>query len=192
MPSTEILSLLKEVGALKEGHFRLASGRHSGQYVQVAQLSQYPARLQPILEGARLRVEALGEIDTVFYPAIGALPVGQQLGLALEKRAVFAERNADNDMELRRGFELHAGEKLLMAEDVITTGGTLKEIRKIAEELGAEPVGVFCVINRSGSDAWEGLPLVSLLDLQFPTYAPDEVPPELAAIPVSRPGSKKV
>lgn len=192
MSPTEITALLKEVGALKEGHFRLASGRHSGHYVQVAQLSQYPARLQPILEGVRRRILELGEIDTVFYPAIGALPVGQQLGLALEKRAVFAERNADNHMELRRGFELHPGEKLLLAEDVVTTGGTLKEIRRIAEYFGAEVVAVFCVINRSGSDTWEGLPLVSVLDLQFPTYSPDEVPPELAALPVYRPGSKKV
>jgi len=114
------------------------------------------------------------------------------LGLALEKRAVFAERNAENQMELRRGFELHAGEKLLMAEDVVTTGGTLKEIRKLAEAAGADILGVFCVINRSGSDVWEGLPLISLIDLQFPTYAPDELPPELAAVPVHRPGSKKV
>ncbi len=192
MHSEEILSLLKDVGALREGHFQLASGRHSGHYVQVAQLSQYPARLHPLLESARPAIEALGEVDTVFYPAIGALPVGQQLGLALKKRAVFAERNADNAMELRRGFTLQSGEKLLLAEDVITTGGTLKEIRVLAEEAGAEILGVFCVINRSGSDVWEGLPLVSLIDLQFPTFAPDEVPPELAAIPVYRPGSKKV
>jgi len=192
MTSEEILAILKDVGALREGHFRLASGRHSAHYVQVAQLSQYPAQLHPLLESARPALEALGEIDTVFYPAIGALPVGQQLGLALEKRAVFAERNAENQMELRRGFELHAGEKLLMAEDVVTTGGTLKEIRKLAEAAGADILGVFCVINRSGSGVWEGLPLISLIDLQFPTYAPDELPPELAAVPVHRPGSKKV
>lgn len=192
MTPEDILSILKDVGALREGHFKLASGRHSAHYVQVAQLSQYPARLQPLLESMRPRIESLGDVDAVFYPAIGALPVGQQLGLALEKRAFFAERNAENEMILRRGFECHAGEKLLLAEDVITTGGTLKEIRVIAEEAGAEILGVCCVINRSGSSTWEGLPLVSLIDLQFPTHAEDELPPELAAIPVYRPGSKKV
>lgn len=192
MHTDDFLSLLKDVGALREGHFRLASGRHSGHYVQVAQLSQYPARLQPLLDSVRPRVGELGAVDTVFYPAIGALPVGQQLALALECRAVFTERNAENRMELRRGFELRPGEKLLLAEDVVTTGGTLKEIRPIAEKAGAEILGVFCVINRSGSDTWEGLPLISLVDLQFPTYAPDEVPPELAALPVHRPGTKNV
>lgn len=191
-PPTEITSLLKEVGALREGHFKLASGRHSGHYVQVAQLSQYPARLMPFLEAARPRIEALGPIDTVFFPAIGALPVGQLVGLALQKRAIFTERNAENAMELRRGFEIHQGESLLLVEDVITTGGTLREIRGMAEAKQARIAGVFCIINRSGSPTWEGLPLVSLLDVQFPTYAPDEVPPELAAIPVYRPGSKKV
>jgi len=192
MANTELLSLLKDVGALREGHFRLASGRHSAHYVQVAQLSQHPAKLQPLLEGARDRIAALGAVDTVFYPAIGALPVGQQLALALNARAVFAERDADNHMVLRRGFELRKGENLLLAEDVVTTGGTLKEIRPMAEAAGANVLGVFCVINRSGRDTWQDLPLISLLDLQFPTYAPDEVPPELAAIPVDRPGSKKV
>ena len=104
MPTQDLLPLLKEVGALREGHFQLASGSHSAHYVQVAQLSQYPARLQPLLLAAKHRIEALGNLDTVFYPAIGALPVGQQVGLALEKRAIFAERNKQNDMELRRGF----------------------------------------------------------------------------------------
>ncbi len=193
MSSTpDISPLLKEVGALREGHFKLASGRHSGHYVQVAQLSQYPAKLMPYLEAARPRIEALGEIDTVFFPAIGALPVGQLVGMALGKRAIFTERNAQNQMELRRGFEIREGETLLLVEDVITTGGTLREIRGMAEAKHAKIAGVFCIINRSGSPTWDGLPLVSLLDVQFPTYAPGEVPPELAAIPVYRPGTKQV
>lgn len=190
--SDHMLTLLKEVGALKEGHFKLASGRHSGHYVQVAQLSQYPARLMPLLREARPALEALGPVDTVFFPAIGALPVGQLVGCALEKRAVFAERNARNEMELRRGFEIREGENLLLVEDVITTGGTLFEIKKMAEAKNARIRGVFCIINRSGSDTWDGLPLVSLLNIQFPTYAPDDVPEALAAIPVCRPGTKSV
>jgi len=192
MPTSDFLSLLKDVGALREGHFQLASGRHSAHYVQVAQLSQYPARLFPLLLNAKPELEALGEISTVFFPAIGALPVGQLLGLALEKRSIFAERNKQNDMELRRGFELHPGEKVLLAEDVITTGGTLKEIIPMVEEAGAEVMGVFCIINRSGKSTWQGHPLISLIELTFPTYAPEELPPELAAIPVDRPGTKTV
>ncbi len=192
MPTSDFLSVLKDVGALREGHFQLASGRHSAHYVQVAQLSQHPALLQPLLEGAKSKIEALGKIDTVFFPAIGALPVGQQLGLALGKRAIFTERNKNNEMELRRGFEIHAGERLLLAEDVITTGGTLKEIVGMVKEAGAEIAGVFCIINRSGKDTWQDFPLICLTEINFPTYAPDEIPPELAAIPVYRPGTKTV
>jgi orotate phosphoribosyltransferase len=191
MNSSDLLPILKEVGALREGHFLLASGRHSGHYVQTAQLSQYPDRLQPLLESAKPLLEPLGRIDTVFFPAIGALPVGQQLALALGTRAVFAERNKQNDMELRRGFELRAGERILLAEDVVTTGGTLKEIISMVSDAGAEVAGVFCVINRSGQDTWQGLPLISLVNVDFPTYAEDEVPEALAAIPVNRPGTKK-
>jgi orotate phosphoribosyltransferase len=191
MTSTELLPILKEVGALREGHFLLASGRHSGHYVQTAQLSQYPDRLQPLLESAKPVIEQLGRIDTVFFPAIGALPVGQQLALALGTRAIFAERNKQNQMELRRGFELRKGETVLLAEDVVTTGGTLKEIIGMVTDAGATVAGVFCVINRSGKTTWQGLPLISLVDVDFPTYAEDELPEELAAIPLSRPGTKK-
>lgn len=192
MSTSDFHTVLKNVGALREGHFQLASGRHSAHYVQVAQLSQYPSLLQPLLEQAKPSIDGLGEIDSVFFPAIGALPVGQLLGLALGKRAFFAERNKQNDMELRRGFEIKKGEKLLLAEDVITTGGTLKEIIKMVEDAEAEVIGVFCIINRSGTDTWQGYPLVSLIDLNFPTYTTDELPPELAAIPVYRPGTKSV
>jgi orotate phosphoribosyltransferase len=191
MNTSDLLPILKEVGALREGHFLLASGRHSGHYVQTALLSQYPDKLQPLLESAKPMFQELGHIDTVFFPAIGALSVGQQLALALGKRAIFAERNKQNDMELRRGFEIRPGEKILLAEDVVTTGGTLKEIIGMISEAGAEVVGVFCVINRSGKSSWQGLPLISLIEINFPTYAEDEVPEELANIPVTRPGTKK-
>ena len=188
----EIMELLKEVGAIKEGHFQLASGRHSGHYVQCAQLGQYPNKLHSVIEERVDQLNALGSIDTVFFPAIGALQVGQQLGLALNKRAVFAERNADNEMELRRGFSINEGENLLLAEDVITTGGTLKETLKFAEEKNANILGVFCIINRSGQTEWNGLPLISVIDVNFPTYAPDEIPAAMADIPLYRPGTKKV
>ena len=123
--------------------------------------------------------------------ARAAKAVGQQVGLALEKRAIFAERNKNNDMELRRGFEIREGENLLMVEDVVTTGSTLREVRKMAEDAHANILGVFCIINRSGKATWEGLPLLSVIELTFPTYAPDEIPEELAAIPVHRPGTKQ-
>jgi len=188
----EIIQLLEDVGAIKKGHFVLASGRHSGHYVQCAQLGQYPDKLQQLIESKRDTIHALGRIDTVFFPAIGALQVGQQLGLALGKRAIFAERNTENEMALRRGFEIHEGENLLLAEDVITTGSTLRETLKFAEAKNANILGVFCIINRSGKPDWNGLPLISVLDVNFPTYAADEIPQELAAIPTDRPGTKKV
>ena len=188
---SKILEMLREVGALKEGHFKLASGRHSGHYVQCALLAQYPDRLDRLIRSRTGEINALGNIHTVFFPAIGAMAVGQQVGLALEKRAIFAERNKNNDMELRRGFEIREGENLLMVEDVVTTGSTLREVRKMAEDAHANILGVFCIINRSGKATWEGLPLLSVIELTFPTYAPDEIPEELAAIPVHRPGTKQ-
>ena len=188
----EILEMLREAGALKQGHFKLASGRHSGHYVQCALLAQYPDKLDRLIRSRVNELNALGEINSVFFPAIGAMAVGQQVGLALEKRSIFCERNQDNQMELRRAFELHEGENLLLVEDVVTTGSTLLEVKKIEEAAKANILGVFCIINRSGKPTWEGLPLLSVIDLTFPTYAPDEVPEALAAIPVYRPGTKQV
>lgn len=184
------LAPLRDVGALLEGHFVLASGKHSGHYVQVARLAEQPAKLGALLEQHRDALAAL-QPDSVFAPAIGALPIGQQLALTLGCRSKFAERK-DNVMTLRRGFAFRPGERLLLVEDVVTTGGTLGEIAALAESQGAEVAGVFAVINRSGEPTWRGKPLHALFSLQFPVHEPSACPLCAEGLPTERPGSKAV
>jgi orotate phosphoribosyltransferase len=135
----------------------------------------------------------LGGIDVVLSPAMGGVPVGQQVGLALHARTIYAERNAEtNELELKRGFEIRKGERLLLVEDVITTGGTLLELTDFIREQGGEVAGVFVVVNRSGKEKVGEFPVVSCMEVQFPVYAPDDVPGWLEEIPAVRPGTKKV
>lgn len=191
--SDETIALLKDYGAVEEGHFQLASGNHSNFYVKKGKLVQHPWELQQMIEQKVEAMRELGQIDVVLSPAMGGVPVGQQVGLALHARTIYAERNAEtNELELKRGFEIHSGERLLLVEDVITTGGTLLELTDFIQSQGGEVAGVFVVVNRSGKDKVGEYPVVSCMEVQFPVYAPDEVPDWLAAIPAVRPGTKKV
>ena len=191
--SDETIALLKDYGAVEEGHFLLASGNHSNFYVKKGKLVQHPWELQKMIEQRVEAMRELGQIDVVLSPAMGGVPVGQQVGLALHARTIYAERNAEtNQLELKRGFEIKKGERLLLVEDVITTGGTLLELTDFIESQGGEVAGVFVVVNRSGKETVGDYPVVSCMEVQFPVYAPDEVPEWLAAIPAVRPGTKKV
>ena len=191
--SDETIALLKDYGAVEEGHFLLASGKHSNFYVKKGKLVQHPWELQKMIEQRVEAMRALGQIDVVLSPAMGGVPVGQQVGLALHARTIYAERNAEtNRLELKRGFEIREGERLLLVEDVITTGGTLLELTDFIESQGGEVAGVFVVVNRSGKETVGDYPVVSCMEVQFPVYPPDEVPEWLAEIPVVRPGTKKV
>lgn len=191
--SEETIELLKDYGAVEEGHFILASGNHSNYYVKKGKLVQHPYELQKMIEQVVPEMRELGEIDVVLSPAMGGVPVGQQVGLALHARTIYAERNAEtNELELKRGFEIKKGERLLLVEDVITTGGTLLELTDFIQEQGGEVAGVFVVVNRSGKDKVGDYPVVSCMEVQFPVYAPDEVPEWLEKIEAVRPGTKKV
>jgi orotate phosphoribosyltransferase len=189
----ETIELLKDYGAVEQGHFILASGKHSGFYVKKGKLVQHPWELQKMIEQRVEAMRELGKIDVVLSPAMGGVPVGQQVGLAVHARTIYAERNPEtNELELKRGFEIKPGERLLLVEDVITTGGTLLELTDFIASQGGEVAGVFVIVNRSGKDKVGDFPVVSCMEIQFPVYEPDEVPAELAAIEAIRPGTKRV
>lgn len=191
--SQETIELLKEYGAVEVGHFQLASGNHSNFYVKKGKLVQHPFELQAMIEQRVDAMKALGKIDVVLSPAMGGVPVGQQVGLAVHARTIYAERNPEtNELELKRGFEINRGDRILLVEDVITTGGTLVELFEFIKSQGGEIAGVFVVVNRSGKETVGDYPVVSCMEVQFPVYAPDEIPEWLAEIPAVRPGTKRV
>lgn len=189
LTQSQVLEIFKETGALLEGHFLLTSGKHSGQYMQCAQVLQYP-RIAAIL-GKELaaKFEDL-EIDTVIGPAMGGILVAHEVGISLEIRVIFTERQ-NGEMTLRRGFQLTPGEKVLVVEDVITTGGSVKEVINIVREAGAIPVGVGVLVDRSSGTADFGeLPLHSLVQMDIEAFEPDACPLCAQGIPWEKPGSR--
>lgn len=184
-----VIELLKESKALLKGHFLLSSGKHSDGYVQCAKLLQYPDKAEA---ACQVIVEKLKdvEVDIVCGPAMGGIVVAYELGRQLKKPAIFTERK-DNVMCLRRGFEIQKGQKVLITEDVVTTGKSSLETKKVLEELGAEVIGIACLVNRSGKED-VGLPLYYATKLDIQTFDPEEVPQWLQDIPLEKPGSRKM
>ena len=193
MTGAQIIELLTESGALLDGHFRLSSGLHSGQYLQCAVALQHP----PVAEklghalATRWRESAPGQISAVVSPALGGVIIGHELGRALGTRACFTER-VGGTMTLRRGFELGPGLSVLVVEDVVTTGKSTLETIDVIRFYGGEPVGVACIANRSGKAKVGDLPLVSLISLDIPTYSEDDCPQCEAREPIQKPGSRPV
>jgi orotate phosphoribosyltransferase len=190
--SREIETALRECGALKSGHFLLSSGLHSDSYCQCAALFERPgvaARLAGIM---RAHIGGALAIDTVLAPALGGVLWGYQLASELGVRSLFAEREKGGEFELRRGFELRGGERVLLAEDVITTGKSVSELVPIVENAGAEVVGYAAVADRSKGAFTPGPPVFALIELDFATYEEKDVPETLARIPVEKPGSRAV
>ena len=192
--SAELTGILKKTGALLEGHFELSSGLHSAVYVQCAQVLQYPDLAEKL---GGLLSERFGDkgIEVVVSPALGGVVVGHEVARALGTRAVFAERQALRDgsrkMMLRRGFKINRGEKVLVVEDVVTTGGSTKEIMDIVREVGGDIVGVGSVIDRSSGKADFGVYTKTLLSLDIKTYDPENCPLCSQGIPLVKPGSRK-
>jgi orotate phosphoribosyltransferase len=189
---TEILDEFRASDALLEGHFILSSGRHSAQYLQCARVLMDPAR------GARLAEALVGQmpadirsaIDIVVSPAMGGVIVGHEMGRALGKEAIFLER-PEGTFELRRGFRLEPGQKVLMMEDVVTTGLSSREAIKAIGDAGGDVIAAGALVDRSNGAASFDVPFFPLIALEVPSYADDEVPAELAAIPTTKPGSRK-
>ena len=191
MTDEDILSEFRASEALLEGHFKLSSGRHSGHYLQCARVlmnSERAGRLAFAL-AQKIPREIRNQIDVVISPAMGGIIIGQEMGRALGKDAMFLER-PEGEFHLRRGFRLEPGAKVLMVEDVVTTGLSSREAIAAVGREGGEVIAEVALVDRSNGDAELGVPFFPLVDITFPTYDEDEVPAELAAIPVTKPGSR--
>jgi orotate phosphoribosyltransferase len=190
LSETEILEIFKNVEALLEGHFLLTSGRHSNVYFQCAKVLQYPAYMKKICSNI---VEYFKnyEIDTVIAPAIGGIIVGQEVARQLNKRSIFAEREG-KALTLRRGFSLEPGEKVLVCEDVVTTGGSVFEVIDIVKNSGAVVVGVGCIVDRSNGKVNFGFPQKSAVMMDVVSFPADDCELCKKGLPVIKPGSRKI
>lgn len=188
MTTDEVLDVFRRSGALLEGHFILRSGLRSRQFFQCALALQDMPTVERLGEALAAKVRSLG-IATVIAPAMGGLVIGQEVARQLRCRFIFAEKE-EGKLVLRRGFKLAPGEKTLVVEDVVTKGGRVQETIQIVRDLGATVAGVAMVVDRSGGGVDLGVPTLSLLKLVVETFDPNALPPDLAAIPAIKPGSK--
>ena len=191
MQDDEALAEFRACKALLEGHFLLSSGRHSAHYLQCARVLMDPlraARLASALAG-RIPRELRKDIGKVVAPAMGGVIIGHELGRALGVEAMFVERPSGT-FELRRGFTLEPGDKVLLVEDVVTTGRSSREAIRAIEDAGGEVIAAAALVDRSAGAVDLGVPFFPLIAINFPTFAPDELPPELAASEAVKPGSR--
>ena len=186
----ELLDQFRRSGALLEGHFRLSSGLHSTGYLQCALVLQHPAVAESLGRAIAERVRRL-KPSVVLSPALGGVVIGQEVGRGLGVRAIFAERQ-DGALMLRRGFMLGQTDRVLVVEDVLTTGGSTRETIQVARAAGAQVVGVASIVDRSGGGAVFDVPYESLLQLTLPTYQPDACPLCAKGLAVVKPGSRPV
>ena len=187
MQSDTVLALFRRCGALLEGHFRLTSGLHSGGYLQCALVLQHPDHAAALGAGLAERVTHL-EVTSVLSPALGGIVIGYEVARALGARALFTERQ-DHVLTLRRGFTIKEGERVLIVEDVITTGGSTRETIQVARVAGAQVAGVAAIINRGGSPSFD-VPFYVLTDISLPAYAPEACPLCTQGRPLIKPGSR--
>jgi orotate phosphoribosyltransferase len=191
MTEDEVLGEFRSSQALLEGHFLLSSGRHSAHYLQCARVLMNPMRASRLALAIAQKIprDVKKEINKVVSPAMGGLIIGHEMGRALGVDAMFVERPTGT-FELRRGFSLEPGDKVLMVEDVVTTGLSSREAIRAIEEAGGQVIAAASLIDRSAGAVDLGVPFYPLIALNFPTYAPEEVPEALAAIPAIKPGSR--
>lgn len=186
----ELLDLFRQSGALLEGHFRLSSGLHSSGYLQCALVLQDPRRAERLGEAIASRVRSLRP-SVVLSPALGGVIIGHEVARALGVRGLFAERQ-DGVLVLRRGFTIGDADRVLIVEDVLTTGGSTKETMRVATEAGGHVVGAASIVDRSGGSARFDVPFDALLAVDLPTYEPDACPLCGQGVPVVKPGSRPV
>jgi orotate phosphoribosyltransferase len=188
MRRDELLDMFRRSGALLEGHFRLSSGLHSTGYLQCALVLQEPRSAEALGAAIAERVRAL-RASVVLSPALGGVVIGQEVGRALGVRAIFAERQ-DGVLTLRRGFTLSETDRVLVVEDVLTTGGSTRETIQVATAAGGRVVGAASIVDRSGGAAAFDVPFQALLEIDLPTYQPDACPLCAKGLPVVKPGSR--
>lgn len=183
-----VLGMFRESGALLEGHFLLSSGLHSSGYLQCALVLQHPKLAESL---GRMLADQLQLLSAtaILSPAIGGLIIGHEVARAVGVRAMFAERQ-DKVLTLRRGFTLSADDRVIVIEDVVTTGGSTRETIAVAEQAGAQVIGAGSIIDRSGGATALGVPFHSLVTLRLPTYKPEECPLCAGGTPAIKPGSR--
>jgi orotate phosphoribosyltransferase len=191
MSEDEILAEFRDAEALLEGHFILSSGLRSSKYLQCARVLMDPARAERLARAlaAKLPAEVRDQVDSVVSPAMGGVIIGHEMGRALRKPAMFVER-PQGMFELRRGFRLKPGERVLLVEDVVTTGLSSREAIAAIEAAGGKVVGACSLVDRSVGQADFGVPYTALIRIDVPAYPADALPPELASIPAVKPGSR--
>jgi len=183
----EVLDIFTRTRGLLRGHFVLRSGLHSGHFVQCAQVCQHMDAVTRLVELLLPKLSSL-QFSTVLSPAMGGLVVGQEVARQTKSRFIFAEKE-NNILVLRRGFKIAPGERVLVVEDVVTRGGRVVEALNIIKTAGGEPAGVAMLVDRSAGAAKFDVPAFSLLELNFPNWPAGQVPPEIARLPVEKPGS---
>ncbi len=186
-----VLQEFRDAGALLEGHFVLSSGLHSPRYLQCARVLMDPRRAERLCAALATQVKAAGhgDIDLVVSPAMGGVIVGYEMARQLGVPAIFLER-VEGKLAMRRGFSIDQGARVLMVEDIVTTGLSSRECIEGIHAEGGQTIAAACLIDRSGGKADVGVPLHALTRLDVPTYAADQLPPELAKIPAYKPGSR--
>lgn len=188
-----LLDIFRQTGAYLKGHFRLTSGLHSPEYLQCALVLQHPAHAETCgrdLAAAMASAAGTSQVDVVVSPAMGGLIIGHEVARAFGVRHIFTERDADRKMTLRRGFAIQPGERAVVVEDVITTGGSTQEVVELLRSAGAQVLAAGSVIDRSGGRADVGVPRAALATLQVTTYQPDDCPLCREGVPVVKPGSR--
>jgi orotate phosphoribosyltransferase len=192
MNAQDVLDEFRAAGALREGHFVLSSGLHSPVFLQKNLVFARPERTERLCKALAAKIREIApEVDLVISPAVGGIIPGYETARQLGVESLYVEREA-GQFKLRRGFAIHPGAKIAMVEDIVTTGLSSRETIAAIQAAGGEVVCAACIVDRSGGRADVGVPLVALATLDVPAYPADALPPELAAIPIEDPGSRRL
>ncbi|WP_299344997.1 orotate phosphoribosyltransferase [uncultured Maritalea sp.] len=191
MNKEEVLDVFRSCGAILEGHFILSSGLRSPTFLQKQRVFMHADKAEILCKALadKIIAQGFGDVSQIVSPAIGGIIPGYETSRHLKKPAIFTER-VNGKFELRRGFEVQPGEKVIVVEDIVSTGLSIRECVDCLKELGADVVAAACLVDRSDGEADVGVPLVALTGFKVPAYAPDDLPPELAALPAVKPGSR--